>query len=154
MDAKARKRETDLKSLGMGVMLFGAWTFIKLAVTFLMYGIQFDEVLSEEVMTAGRIIIWVILALAFLIRLYIGISARSESDGKRKRAFYLVLAGLVVAVDAAAIVAEIVMLFTGSEGILSMAITVLIDATSTVILIELMVNAIAVRKLRKKEAAA
>ena len=153
MNAKARKAEINLRSLGLGVILFGAWTFIKFAVTLLMKGIQFDKIYSNDVIIASKIIVWIFLVLAFLIRLYIGLSARSESEGKRKRSFYLVLTGMIALVNAALIVAEIAMMVIESHGLLYMAITILIDVTSFVILIELLVNAVIIRKLRKETAA-
>lgn len=153
MDIKARKAEINLKTLGSGVIFFGAWAFIKYALTFLIYGFELDEAVDDIVLLVSTIIVWVFLALAFLIRLYIGISARAESEGKRRHAFYLILTGVITFIDAAAILLELVLLVTKLDDMLNMAVTILIDVTSTVILIELMVNAVTVRKMKKKEAA-
>jgi len=156
MDIKMRKAEINLKSLGTGVMLFGAWTFIKLALSCLIYGIgdQLDESLDQAVVIIVNVIVWGFIVLLFLMHLYIGQSARRESEGRRKRAFYLFLTGAVVMINAAAIATEVFMIVTQHEEILTMLITVLIDVTSVAILIELIVNALALRKLRREEAKA
>lgn len=154
MNAKARKAEVNLKSLGTGVILFGAWTFIKFAVSYLIYGFGNNDLLDDNTTVIFNVIVWSVIAVAFLIRLYIGRSAHSESEGKRKHIFYLILTGSLVFIDILAIIAEFYLMFTEDYGILSMLITILIDVTSVVIMIELMVNAITIRKLRKKEAAA
>ena len=154
MDIRARKAEINLKSLGTGVILFSAWTLLKYVLTVVLYDAQINEALNDEMRIWFRIIFYGLLLIAFLIRFYIGKSARSESEGKRKRAFYIILTGIVLIIDLAAIIFEIIKIFIYPYGILSMIVTTMIDITSLVILTELMVNAIILRKLRKKEAAA
>ena len=137
----------------MGVILFGAWSLIKFAVTFLIHGVQFEGEYDENIIFISTIIVWVVLGLAFLIRLYIGLSARAESEGRRRRRAYLILTGLIAFIDAAAIVVEIIVMVMEPKGLLNMAITVMIDVTSTVILIELLVNAVRIRRIRREAAA-
>ncbi len=154
MNVKARKMEINLITLGTGVILFSAWLFIKFALSYLIYGSDFDEELDEEMMTAANIFLWITAALSSLIYFYIGQSARSEGKGKRKSGFYLFLTGTVILFGALAILLEIVLLSGNTLELIPMLVTLIIDITSQVILIELMVNAVGIRKLRKKEAQA
>ena len=154
MNAMLRKTEVDLTTLGTGVILFGAWAFIKLALTVLLYGNQYTESLSGIEITIFYIIILVFAALIFLLHFYIGISARGDGKGKRKTVLYMILLGLVIFVDSLALIAEIVLMFFSNHGLLNLLITLLIDVTSFVIHFELFVNAIKIRVLRSKEAQA
>lgn len=155
MNAKARKMEVNLRTLGTGVILLGAWTFIKFALTFLVYG---SEIYGNDVPSA--VIAWVtaivlgIAGIDFLLRLYIGLSARAEGKGKPKRAVYLVLTGILLALEIIAVLADAYLIFSTYEALFTTIITFFIDLTSTILLLELMVNAIGIRRLRREEAAA
>ena len=46
MQTKARKIEINLVTLGTGVILFGAWSFIKIVLTAVLYNDQFFNELS------------------------------------------------------------------------------------------------------------
>ena len=153
-NAKMRKREVDLKSLGAGVMLFGLWSLIKFTISYLVYGIEIEDPSDTLIVTLSHAFYWTVLGLAVLLRLYIGKSARSESEGKHKNAFYLILSGVIVLIDALAIGLECYLMLTEGRGVLTFLITMVVDTTSLIVLIELMVNAIAIRKTRKKGAAA
>ena len=153
MDAKARKTEVNLNTLGAGVILFGAWIFIKFALSMLIYSNEIGELLTDSMMIAANIIIWSTAVIDFIMRLYIGISARSESRGKRKSCFYIVLAGIIVFFELFAVIGEIVLVFFINESLFSYIVTLIIDITSLVIMTELMISAIRIRVMRRKEAA-
>ena len=87
--------------------------------------------------------------ISFLIRCYVGFSARSEGKGKHKSVLYLVFAGLITFVYFFVIVCECVYFVVGNERIVTVIVTLIIDVTSLVFLVELMVNSIKIRKLRK-----
>ena len=154
MNAKARRLEINLMTLGTGVILFGVWSFIKLALTFLIYKEDFGVIGSDENMAIAMIFIWALFVLAFLIYFYIGKSARSEGKGKHKTIFYLIVTGAVILLGVASIVLEVIAVIPTPELYFSTGVSLIIDATSLVILIEVMINAISLRKLRKKEATA
>ena len=155
MNAKARNMEVNLRTLGTGVILLGAWTFIKFALTFLVYG---SEIYGNDV--SSVVIAWVtafvlgIAGIDFLLRLYIGLSARAEGKGKPKRAVYLVLTGILLALEIIAVLADAYLIFSTYEALFTTIITFFIDLTSTILLLELMVNAIGIRRLRREEATA
>ena len=65
------------------------------------------------------------------------------------------LTGIVAFVKSIAVVSEIVLLFRTDHGMIALLISLVIDTTATVFLVELMINSTAIRrikKLRQKEA--
>lgn len=154
MDVKIRRRENNLRTLGIGVLAFGLWTFVKYMLTFFLYGEDIDEALTDIELTLLNIIIWIVSSVSLLIKIYIGISARSESMGKRESAFYIILTGWMALFALLSIIGEIYLIITQTNHLINAAITLIIDVTSLTILVELMVNAIGLRSLRKKVAKA
>ena len=153
MDAKIRKAQVNLMTLGAGVSLFGLWIFVKFALTYILYGAQIDEAMDDTEMLIVQIVVWFFTVTSLLIRIYIGISARSESKGKRKNGFYLFLTGMIGTIELAAVIIDISGLFLSPQKFINIFITLIIDSTALVFLVELMVNAIIIRSLRKKAAA-
>ncbi len=154
MNSNARKKEINLRTLGTGVMVLGAWVFIKFGVSYLTFGAQIYEEAARLTMVYINIGIWSVAAVDLLLRFYIGISAHSESKGKHKSVFYLIMAGFLVLLESMSVVGDIAAISHAETGLLSLIVTTLIDITSAVVLIELIVNAVGLRKLRKKEATA
>ena len=154
MDAKIRKKEINLLTLGTGIIFFGAWMLIKLAISVLSIIPDINKTYSTTEIFIAVLFILAIAALIFLIYLYVGVSARSESKGKRKKPVYLVVTVILILLTVLSAAADISFIFNPDVSILEVVTALLIDGTSLVFLIELMVNAIAVRKERKKEATA
>lgn len=149
MNAKTRRMEIDLSTLGTGVILFGLWSFVKFSLTTLLIGVQIDEALSDSQMTVLTIVLWVLSIVDMLIHLYIGLCARADSKGKRRSPFYLILAGILVSIYLLAVILEILSLIFAPSGILTIVISIVIDLTAVIILIEMMVYAKRTRKSRK-----
>ncbi|MBQ6153406.1 MAG: hypothetical protein IJJ15_06645 [Ruminococcus sp.] len=154
MDVTLRKIEINLRTLGLGVIAFGAWAFVKYILMFFFYGSYVDESLSDNEKLILNIICWIVALLALLIRVYVGVSAQSESKGKRKTGFYIFLTGWLAFLSLSGILLEIFIIIFVSEHLLNLIINMVIDVTSLVIMLELMVNAIRLRKLRKEVARA
>ena len=154
MDTKTRKTEIDLVTLGTGMIFFGAWTFIKLILTTLLYDTELFKDLPDVVTAIVYIIIFYIAGIAFLIHFYIGMSARAEGKGKRKTVIYIILTGVIIFLGVPELTAEAYLLFTENHSLLHIIVTLIIEVTSLVITLELFVNAIRLRRLRKKEAQA
>lgn len=152
MDVCIRKTEINLRTCGVGVIAFGAWAFIKFMLTNTLFGDRIDEGLSAPVSLIVNILVWGFSALILFLRIYVGLSARSESKGNRKTCFYIILTGIMAFFGFASIMIEIALLFFATERLLHLIITMIIDITSLTILIELMVNAIRIRRYRKKVA--
>ena len=149
MEAEKRRREINLITIGTGVILFGLWTVIKIALSNILIGIKIDGVMSDDLILLINIVLWVFVGIDFLARCYIGFSARAEGKGKHKNIFYLILTGLMVATYSSMIPLEISAIFTSGEDVLNMIITIGIDITSIAFLVELMINSIGLRKIKK-----
>lgn len=154
MDKDTRKKEVNLSTLGTGVILFGAWDLIKFILTYLMYKSELEPLIPEKYKTVILAIVWGVPFVAFLIRLYIGTAAKSESRGKRRRLFYIILSGFLALISTLVVVGEIVLFFMDTPVTLSAIVSLLLDFTSMAILYELIVNAVSIRRYRKKEATA
>ena len=96
MDAKIRKKEINLFTLGTGIIFFGAWMLIKLAISVLSIIPDINKTYSTAEIIIAVLFILAIAALIFLIYLYVGVSARSESKGKRKKPVYLVVTVILI----------------------------------------------------------
>ena len=116
---------------------------------------------NVDILTSGVIVgaIFFILFLDLLLRFYIGKSAYADGRArKRKRVIYVIVAIIMAVAFANGIWATVSNLFIGepteqSEGVEYMRgvlTSVLLDMTSLLALIELIVSAIQVRRLRKE----
>ena len=149
MEAEKRRREINLITIGTGVILFGLWTVIKIALSNILIGIKIDGVMSDDLILLINIVLWVFVGIDFLARCYIGFSARAEGKGKHKSIIYLILTGLMIASYSAMIPLEFSAIFTSGEDMLNMIITIGIDITSIAFMIELMINSIGLRRIKK-----
>lgn len=154
MNAKIRKKEINLITLGSGVILVGLWIFLKFALTFLILGNEIEEEFPSVVIFWANVILWVAAALILLMSLYIGLSARAEGKGKKKTIVYLILSGVMVCFALIIVIFDGYLLFAPTSDIFNVIVTLIIDATVLVMLVELIVNAVGVRRLRKEEAKA
>ena len=151
MDARIRKLQIELLTLGTGVIVVGIWSFLRSALTIFVSDNNFFQDVPEEAKTFVYIFIIIVTAILFSLDFYIGLSARSESKGKKKRIVYLVFTAISLVVYIAVALTELITLImrATTDGIISNIITIIIDITSIVCLAELMINGILLRKLRK-----
>lgn len=140
-----RKTEINLITLGSGVILFGLWTLVKFLLTIL-----FADKNDNDYAAFFSLSAWVLTLIEFSLRCYIGFSARSEGQGKRKGVLYLVITSIIIFFYFAIIALEIAILFISPEYIFYVIIALIIDSTSTIFLIELMINSVRLRRLRKQ----
>ena len=101
-------------------------------------------------------IAYMFIAVDVPLNCYAGLSARAEGKGKKKTPLYLVVTVLILICRSLIILLEIYLLFASETGKLTIAVSVIIDATAAVIMTEMAVNAIRLRRLRRlaeKEAA-
>ncbi len=82
------------------------------------------------------------------IRTYVGLSARSEGNGKRRGSFYLVVAGFVAATNALSIFL-VVSNNAVTASVIDSIVTVAIEATSLGTLILMIRSAIQLRRLNE-----
>ena len=149
---KLRRYQNLLIVSGSGVIIFGIWSVLK-AVMLVLSNTQMLTVSTEE-LPDGMIyrVIFYGIFIGFLIfvivfRLIIGLSARSVGFGKKNRWFYLILAFGLLFVDLFMVIYEVVIFFT--EFLIDTAVAVIVDATSTYTVIELIIASFKVKKLTK-----
>ena len=153
MDAKIRKIEINLITLGTCVIIFGVWTLVKLIISYLFINTEgFTDLTSEQALIS-YIIIWAFVAVSFLLNCYVGLSARALGKGKKRNSFFLVVAGTIVFFRTIIVAAEIAMAIFSDTGFISLITSAFIDSTTIVILIELMVNSIRLKNIGKENSA-
>ena len=129
-------------------MFFGLWTFIKFFLTIVFLGVEYDDNTSDEVKLIATIIAIIAVAIVSALFCYVGLSARAEGKGKKKSVVYLIVNGFILFFHILIIILEAVSLLFG-ENILTIIITMIIDATAAVLMSEVMINSIKLRKIRR-----
>lgn len=153
MGAKTRRLENNLVTLGTGVIAFGLWAFIKLILTVILLGSAYYEDTGEEDQLAVVISTWVIAILTVLMYVWLGMSAQAEGKGKHVKPVYLFFAGMICVYGLAMILLEAFYLITDFIDIddpLILVITIFIDVTRMIFLIQLIYSSVALRKIRKQ----
>ena len=148
MSAIKNKIEINLITTGTGLMFFGLWTFIKFFLTIVFLGVEYDDNTSDEVKLIATIITIIAVAIISALFCYVGLSARAEGKGKKKSVVYLIVNGFILFFHILIIILEAAALLFG-ENILTIIITMIIDATAAVLMSEVMINSIKLRKIRR-----
>lgn len=148
MSAIKNKIEINLITTGTGLMFFGLWTFIKFFLTIVFLGVEYDDNTSDEVKLIATIIAIIAVAIVSALFCYVGLSARAEGKGKKKSVMYLIVNGFLLFFHILIIILEAAALLFG-ENILTIIITMIIDATAAVLMLEVMINSIKLRKIRR-----
>ena len=148
MDAKIRRLEVNLVTMGTGVAVFGLWTIIRCALTLFVFDDQIEGLVPAEMKLAVYIVVGVIVAVISLIQIYVGFSARGEGKGKHKSVVYLVFAGIGLFIDIVVSVPQIPALFTENDWVTGAA-TLIVEFTSIVCTLIMMTSGIRLRKIKK-----
>ena len=155
MEKKLRRSQVSLVTLGFGVILFGVWSVIKSLLYFrtglfddLDTQVEPEQLLFVKLVTVAFVALIVFADLGF--RLKIGLRARTEGMGRRQKSGYLVLAALIVLFNLAVELLSISFVVKNGlsgQSYIEYAVSMLVDLSSTVLLIELIVTVLRVRKL-------
>lgn len=164
-----RRAQNTLIVVGTGIILFGFWSAAKLLGSLLILRKEtIDMVVAASGTTEGVseralfIVLFVfttiIVALLLALRAFIGRAAIDEGRGKRRGILYLVLTALFIVGSALSIITDIRVIFFSEEaaeqfGALTpdQSLTALvIEVTSLIMLIEMVISSIKVRKLTGK----
>ena len=148
MSAIKNKIEINLITTGTGLMFFGLWTFIKFFLTIVFLGVEYDDNTSDEVKLIATIIAIIAVAIVSALFCYVGLSARAEGKGKKKSVVYLIVNGFILFFHILIIILETVSLLFGVN-IFTIVVTIIIDATAAVLMSEVMINSIKLRKIRR-----
>lgn len=152
-----RKYQSHLMSGGMGVIAFGLWDVLKGLVTAITTPVLQDVGDADASVIAVAYIMYflvftIFFGLSVATRLYVGISARQEAQGKKKGSFYLIIAGLMAVLSVAGAILYLVFPDQFLEQKDTAFTTFAIDITSMVIISQMIYSAIQLRKARRKEA--
>ena len=162
---RLRKAQNTLMVVGSGTILFSLWSLFRMAASFFMLRnetmaalrewIHMDDIeLEEDMVLAVLIIVIAALSVALIaIRAYVGLSAIAEGRGRKKSRLYLVLAFFMI-VSSVISVKDIFfppnnVMLTGAFAQDNSLSTIIIELTSSVMLLEMIVSAFTVRKLRR-----
>ena len=149
-----RKYSGALSVLGNAIIVFGIWDNIK-SVLLTVY--MSDELRDEIVNSAppeylpyaiGAVVVFAILT--FLLRVYIGLSAREEAAGKKKTPVYLILTVVLFAEYLWFFWANLVTAMELNDQFLAIIGDMVIDVTSIGFVAFLVVYAIRVRQLKRQ----
>lgn len=168
-----RRLENNLITLGMGTMVFGLWNVAKsISIVFLNQSIFIDMLHKEmidqdpalmppDIFLFALFLFGVFLTLSVSLgtRLWIGFSAISVGKNRKKRTFYLPLSVLMILGSAYELYLEGVDLITNltdEEAIRvqigdSPLLSIFIELCSIIMIIELLVTAFRIRRIRKAE---
>ena len=150
-----RKEETDLRIIGIGVIAFGLWSAAKALLFEILPNTQRamvrSDVLEENVpvwIYFAGVIIAIIVDL--LLRLKIGRSALAESRGQKAGSLYLVITLLMTVLYTVAVISDILGNDAQKMEITDRAVKLIVDFTSTALLLDLFLSALHVRMLRRQ----
>ncbi len=150
--ARIRRLQDMLAIAGTGILAFSAWTLLKTILFFFVYDEQAQRQIfqiNDEMSMETFYIAFIIIALIDLaIRVYVGMSARGESKGKRKGVLYLIVAAFI----AIGSVSSIVLILLGnssSPSMFDLIMTAVIEVTSFAILMLMIICAVRLRRLSK-----
>ena len=151
MESKIRRLEDNLITIGTGVVLFAVWAVVKYILTLYSEGLQQAVATYQEEGTALYVISYVFMMFDFLLRCFIGFSARAEGIGEKKGNAYIILACVLFLVYFLSVLIEAFFIIFFPNDILYLLITIFIDATSVFFTADLIFSAVSVRKLRKQK---
>ena len=161
-----RRSQNTLIVVGTGTILFGIWTMVKMLGTLFILRKETVDAFRENFEGladySDRMIFWVtaavtfiIMAIAVAVRAYVGLSAISEGRGERKGTLYLILVVIMIAFSATSFGANFSSVdapqqlgaFTSNQSISAL----IIEATSMIMMIQMVVSALKIRKLTRSE---
>ncbi|MBO5565264.1 MAG: hypothetical protein J5935_06590 [Lachnospiraceae bacterium] len=175
-EIKIRKHQNTLRIVGSGIILMGLWTIAKtvgllffqraqvLETVHTSVGEPLDQITDGQILVILLIFILIVLLVELAMRLYVGVSAIRESRGKRGFPFYILLAALVIVGNLNTIIVAVATWIDGTveDNTLHLidttsATAVIIELTSMIMLIEMIVASLRIRKhnrqMRKQKAA-
>ena len=156
METELRRRRSELLTLGYGIIAFGLWSVLKTYlytwVDPIIKEIDTEEQYKMAATILAYVMISIILAADFGLRLYVGMSARAEGMGKKKGRAYIVVAALMLFVSVMLWLASLgfVQSRAEKEALMDYIVSMVVDLTSIAILARLVYNAVKVRQLLRQ----
>ncbi|MBE5844717.1 MAG: hypothetical protein E7302_11225 [Butyrivibrio sp.] len=160
MDKELRRRQSILGITGIGVIVFGFWSFIKIHLYFLVgreYLLSRPGYYGDPNPTALLIITYIILliiaAFDLSMRIYIGRNAVFEANNYHRKTHYVGAAMILIFFTLLSIFLTIISIDPHDIDILDQIASFLVDITSVSMLFELVSSSLKIRKIRNEEKA-
>ena len=85
------------------------------------------------------------------LRVFVGLSARAEGRGRPQGRLYLILAGLLLVLSGLSFVSYVITYFSHSEYVVDADAAILVELTSFITLLQMIISAVRVRRARRME---
>ena len=150
MEARIRRLEVNLVTVGTGVALFGLWSLIRCALTLFIFDDEIVGLVPPEIKVAVYMFVGVVIGILCLFQVYVGLSARGEGKGKHKTPLYLVLAGIGLFLDIVfSAIQAYTTIFQETDDLISGLAALTVEITSIICTIIMMTSSIRLRRIRK-----
>ena len=159
-EAERLRTGSTLRILGAGVIIFGIWAVIKPAIIAVAApALSGGYNLPPEDRTAAGVIGVVVLgAVIILLRLYVGLSAWREGSGTPQGRGYVIWAAIMLLFSILMFCGLLFFIFridsfnlSDTDITLDTLASALVDITSNIILLELIWNAVKLKRLNKRK---
>lgn len=157
---KYRKNADNLIILGTGVIVFGFWSIVKIVAQFALNISFYDESLVDDMDPIGIIFVTVFVILFYAgdmaIRLIVGLGARAEGRDvqkrkkRRPRKTYLVFNVWLILFSIISVIIAVNVFITSDALTFNNMISLFMELSSLIILLELFISALYVRKYRRE----
>ena len=167
---RLRRDENTLTVVGSGVILFGVWTVVKMVLQEInrlpefMAELGADELGFEETgladmgldpnllaMAVAFTVVIIVFLMDLALRVFVGLSARAEGRGRPQGRLYLILAGLLLVLSGLSFVSYVITYFSHSEYVVDADAAILVELTSFITLLQMIISAVRVRRARRME---
>ena len=167
---RLRRDENTLTVVGSGVILFGVWTVVKMVLQEInrfpefMAELGVDELGFEETglahlgldpnllaMAVAFTVVIIVYLMDLGLRVFVGLSARAEGRGRPQGRLYLILAGLLLVLSGLSFVSYVIMYFSHSEYVVDADAAILVELTSFITLLQMIISAVRVKRARRME---
>ena len=159
-----RRMQNTLVITGSGVILMGAWTFLKMLLYLTMARNKAAEEMqlsdahieglsNNTIYVSVAVIMMLFMSVFVLLRVYVGRQARAEGLGRKVRGSYLGIVFVMLIVNVASMMGILWQTVTGSyeSGITDGLMAALMDLISIVVFLKLFQAASFVRKASRGE---
>lgn len=149
-----RRNSNTLTILGAGVSIYGFWGIIKLFAQFAL-GVQvFDPSDEEALGNIGMIFVMftlvILLAFDVLLRLFVGLRARRDGQGKKVGISYLIFDVWLMLGSVASVALVISSILEGSGAFFDNFVALFMELSSLGICLEVFIAAVSVRRYRAR----
>lgn len=149
-----RRSSGALSVLGTTIIILGIWSLAKTVLSLIYMPDKVRDEINQSVPPEAMPVVVGIIAgaalLTFALRIYIGLSARAEAAGQKKRPAYLFLTGVLFAEYLYFIYFDILYVTELDDQIFANLGDLFIGMTSMGVVAFLLVNAIRVRRLKRQ----